>query len=462
MRFSPRLIVIVRRLLLGGACLGTAFALFIAIENWRGDRAWAAVEGDLRARGERLDFAAFQPPPVPDEQNFFQTARLGRLLYDRPEDPERQRLLTDVRSPTVSLLQQFRGKYPDLASLRDALRRRGLAEGPSGETPAAGILRALQPLQPLLDELRNAAPARTHAVLESRVLHAGPPQVDAETVFGIGQVLSVRAVAEIELDRSEDAFADLFALQRLAHGLADRPANLLLLLVAVALQDRAIDAIADGVRRRAWTDAQLAQFQALLDRMQPLAGLGTALRAERAEIMHLLDTRPVITTSEFRWPVWMFHGWAQQNKVSYCRRLDAEILSRFTPDRIVRPPASAPLPTVTSSPGLLAPYQFVSAMALKDMDRIVEGLGADVDRQKLHAVSWAVERHRLVRGRFPDALEAIVPAFLPSLPRSVLHGELPRYQLLADEGYRLHFLGRNGRDDDGKDDDTAVTRPGGP
>jgi len=34
-----------------------------------GKRAWEKFKGEQEAKGERLDFASFVPPPVPDDQN---------------------------------------------------------------------------------------------------------------------------------------------------------------------------------------------------------------------------------------------------------------------------------------------------------------------------------------------------------------------------------------------------------
>src|SRR6185503_1376890 len=63
----------IRRCLFAAACLATLLALFYAEENWRGRHAWSKYRRDLEARGERLDYQAFIPKPVPDEQNFAAT-----------------------------------------------------------------------------------------------------------------------------------------------------------------------------------------------------------------------------------------------------------------------------------------------------------------------------------------------------------------------------------------------------
>src|SRR5690242_916227 len=60
-----------RRLLLALAAAVTLVVLLYTFENWRGKRAWEARRRQLQAKGETLDWAAFIPPPVPDNQNFF-------------------------------------------------------------------------------------------------------------------------------------------------------------------------------------------------------------------------------------------------------------------------------------------------------------------------------------------------------------------------------------------------------
>jgi len=65
--------LVVRRCLFVTVCLVTLLALFYAEENWRGWRAWNKYRRQLEARGEQLDYRAFIPKPVPDEQNFAAT-----------------------------------------------------------------------------------------------------------------------------------------------------------------------------------------------------------------------------------------------------------------------------------------------------------------------------------------------------------------------------------------------------
>ena len=457
MRPSPRLITALRWLLLTTAGLATVVALFVVIENWRGDRAWAATERELHARGERLDFAAFQPAPVPDAENLFKAPQFARILYGDTPGSEGKKILADAGLTRFHALGAFHGPLKDFTALRDQLKNDGV-QIPNTESPAADVLLALEPLKFLLDDLRNAARERPRAALAPRATLLGVPQVNADAVYHLAQALGVRASAALALGRVDDAHADIFALQRLANALADHPATLLNLLVGVSMQGLAADPIAEGCTRHLWNERQLLEFQHLAEALHPLAGFRNALNVERAFVISMIDSQPKLPSREFNWPWWMFHGWAQQNKVTQCRRLDAEIFAAFAvaperifPERLVEQPKSARPP-----PAVRAPYGFLADLAMTNLGNILGGLGNSVDRLRLRSVATALERHRLARGRYPDALDELVPALLPAVPIGVFDGKPLRYRRLPEGGHELYSLGKNGRDDAGQGDDIVV------
>ena len=67
---------ILRRFLFGTACFTTLVALAYAVENWRGKRAWEKCKRDLEAKGEVLDWAAYIPAPIPDDQNIIKAPKM--------------------------------------------------------------------------------------------------------------------------------------------------------------------------------------------------------------------------------------------------------------------------------------------------------------------------------------------------------------------------------------------------
>ncbi len=65
-----------RRLLLAAAAVFTLVAVIYTVENWRGKRAWENCRRELEAKGEVLDWAAYIPAPVPDDQNIFKAPKM--------------------------------------------------------------------------------------------------------------------------------------------------------------------------------------------------------------------------------------------------------------------------------------------------------------------------------------------------------------------------------------------------
>ena len=68
---------VMRRCLFVAACLATLTGLFYAVENWRGKQAWEKCRREQEAKGEVLDWNAYIPAPVPDEQNVFKVPKIS-------------------------------------------------------------------------------------------------------------------------------------------------------------------------------------------------------------------------------------------------------------------------------------------------------------------------------------------------------------------------------------------------
>ncbi len=66
-----------RRVIFWAACLATIVALFYSEEKVRGKRAWEKCRLELEAKGARLEWATYIPPPVPDEQNIFKAPKMS-------------------------------------------------------------------------------------------------------------------------------------------------------------------------------------------------------------------------------------------------------------------------------------------------------------------------------------------------------------------------------------------------
>jgi hypothetical protein len=317
-----------RFLVLG--CLATLVALFYAIEDWRGRHAWQSYKRAWEAKGERFDLASFVPPPVPNDQNFFETplwtdlhsAETNRSFVS--DDPDRpQRVIFSVYGPNgekapgtgnwvkaqhvdLAAWQAFyRGGSTNVsegnAAAQAAFRKRyglgGRGIPPAApenapptnyfpvakepQTPAADVLLALSKF----DENRKlliAAAARPEARF----------WINYDAGFAMSlqhlarmkscvQYLSFHANAALKAGQRETALEDVSLSFRLIEAIRGEP-NLLSHLVRIAMQQITLQPIWEGLADRQWTEADLSVIESKLGKMDFLADYHFAIRGERS------------------------------------------------------------------------------------------------------------------------------------------------------------------------------------
>ena len=65
-------------------------------------------------------------------------------------------------------------------------------------------------------------------------------------------------------------------------------------------------------------------------------------------------------------------------------------------------------------------------------------------------VACALERYRLVHKELPPALDALVPRYLPAVPRDVIDGQPLRYRRDGVDKFALWSVGWNQTDEAGQ------------
>lgn len=124
-----------RLALFAGVCLVTLLVFGYAFENWRGRRAWERCKSELLSKGEQLDWAAYIPKPVPDEQNFMKIPRMAEWFRKGTGSPNRTPVLGECGS--IDGLTQFsRQRHPDKVALVEVRLLTGADSSTASTTPA--------------------------------------------------------------------------------------------------------------------------------------------------------------------------------------------------------------------------------------------------------------------------------------------------------------------------------------
>jgi hypothetical protein len=92
-----------------------------------------------------------------------------------------------------------------------------------------------------------------------------------------------------------------------------------------------------------------------------------------------------------------------------------------------------------------------AASAAKNYCKAFDFYGSSAVHPKLLLVVIAAERYRLVQGNFPEKLDQLVPAFLPSIPNDPFDGQ-PLRIYSRDSRFAVYSVGMDRKDDGGKDD----------
>ncbi len=473
-----------KRLGFGLAALVTLAALALAIENYRGKRAWMAYKAQLEAQGEVLEASKLAPAPIPEDQNFARTP-LIRPFTETKVDPATGQLVASDTNACDQVLSRFHwampigegtrwrvGKVSDLAEWQRQWRAvtnaspsiRALQQRPPG-TSLEDLRFLLEQHRPDLDELR-AALAKPAANYNT------PVQLESGLLLNrmsLGKSLSrpLRFAATVELagGQTDAAMADIMALWRLPQLVAPEPL-LITALVRISLLETAMQPLWEGLVRHQWSEGQLVQFETALAPMDWIAEMADSLRGERVYSLAMLAQFPTATgaMAEGAGPMgtgpWrFFSAMLYQNQRHIARMFQDVLLTALDTNRgVVHLEA---LETAKTSPDLKRwrPYTMFSSMLLPALVPSGERAARAQATLNLARVAVALERHRLAEGKYPATLEALVPRLLAALPPDPVNGQPLVYRPTDPGAYILYSLGLNRRDDGGT---VALNKSGEP
>jgi hypothetical protein len=482
-----------RRILIVTAWAATIIVLFYGIENWRGRRAWKNHEQQLLARGEQLDFKAFFPKPVPDEQNFAATPfvaswsmkhddsdiwqdsywRVANHVAGRKDRPQRdfidlvawQMAFNAFRSGTLTNVSKFHSDKSDPESRRAA---------------ASAVLEALKDIEAKIAEMR-AASARPYAryPIEFKEDPWSLAFPHLPKLKGTCQRLRLKASAELALGQSAAALDDVKLMFYLAASIKDEP-FVISYLVRIACRDLAIHVIWEGLAQHVWSDPQLQELQTRLDERDFLQDLKRNLSAEHAAgiltpdllrkfginyLFALGDTLdsshwlegPLVTVLGNLAP----SGWLYQEKLNYSRLFHMQQQPLLDEAGAVKPrisPTEVKAAACKMEEELAYKHRFAgsalnhtmfASLLLPALGNItMKGVSAQTSTDHA-ALACALERYRLAHGNVPEKLDALVPQFIAQLPDDLITGEPYKYRRTGDAQLILYSVGWNEKDDGG-------------
>jgi len=486
----------IRRCLFLLACLVTMIAFFYAEENWRGARAWNKSRRELEARGAQLDYRAFIPKPVPDEQNFaatplvkswFVKENLNRSQLDwddygrvlgRIHDPKNKQWGRQSFMDLVAWKMAFASLQSGATNLHEVFLTTNRTDSETRAQAAPAILAGMKSSETILGELRTAS---------QRPYSCYPVQYDLENPWGImiphlarvkGVIhrLQLHACAELATGQSASAVEDVKLMLYLADSVKREPI-LISYLVRLDCFQIAVQPVWEGLADHRWSDSQLQelqrrlrQFNFLSDMMRPLegeraAGILTAdlLYRQKYRVSELFDLdRHDPTGGDFLNLVGRVapHGWYYQEVVNYCRLYESQLDGTFDAA------AKRVLPKQVESrahelegeisggrlgKGLNAVlhHQVIAAMLLPALGKVSLRAATAQTLADQAALACALERFRLANGQFPENLDALVPRFLDKIPGDVISGEPLKYRRANDRRFVLYSVGWNEKDDGG-------------
>ncbi len=484
-----------RRVLIGTAtsiALGVVIlVLFYAEEDWRGRHDWQKFKREGEAKGETFDMAGVTPPPVPDDQNFALTPIVftsygSMLTRDGKVIPPKDRNTNFVDRLNMSL--GYNDNWPatngnwQTAKICDLKIWQNYYRAPAAktnefpvssqpQTPAQTVLLALSKYDSTIEELRQAS-RLPYSRFPLEYDKDNPAEILLPHLADLkrcSQVLQLRALAELQNGESEKALDDVKLSLRLAGSIRTEP-FLVSQLVRAAILQITLQPVYEGLAEHKWSDAQLAELDSELSKLDFLAGYKLSLRCERAsdigiieylrhlgmsqkidDIFHSIRHKDYgITTGQL--VVFYFGpaGWHDQSDLQICQLMQ-HYLSAANVDLQILSPTSVSNADAAVNVKIehSTPFNLMERMLLPALGAAAKHFAYSQNSVNLARVAIALERYRLAHGEYPATLSALAPQFIAKIPHDIVNGQPLHYHRTGDGKFVLYSVGWNETDDGG-------------
>ncbi|HTV62998.1 MAG TPA: hypothetical protein VMH30_10575, partial [Verrucomicrobiae bacterium] len=246
-------------------------------------------------------------------------------------------------------------------------------------------------------------------------------------------------------------------------------------LVRIAMLQITLQPVYEGLAEHQWSDAQLAELDSEMAKLDFLTDYQLAMRGERGcqiSAVEFIQRNPrrlsEIWGGSDQTPLGLLplllyssipSGWFYQNELRVCRFYETQYLPIVDEtNRTVSPSAvRAADYAIRRETRHLTPETFLFPWLLPDLSAAVKKFAYAQESVDLARVAIALERYRLAMGMYPESLDALSPRFMDEIPHDIIGGEPLHYERTNDGQFILYSVGWNGRDDGG----VVVYRKGG-
>jgi hypothetical protein len=427
----------------------------------------------LVAKGEQLELSAMLPARVPDEENLARTPLLAPLLeYDRRpavkwRDPGGHQQAMKLANPfknagklktpsmgnwenavpvDLALWQKFFEEHPDFAG------------GPQASNAPAAVLAALERFDGPLTEMARAAerPSSIFPVHYHENFNALLPHLPV--LKGLTSILSLRALAQMGVGKSDLALQDIRLGLRLSDSLKSDPL-IVSQMVRLSMIQSLLQPVWEGMSQRRWTDGQLSDLQFLLRGIPILESYALCIRGERAMANAMFDAMRNGQISSRDWAAgdasfapfapFVPTGWIYQNQTSLNRLYQDRILRVIDPEQRRAYPSRSPGTSLPPELAARSPYNILARLFLPAVAKTASKFAHQQTNLDLATVALALERYHNARGQYPERLADLAPTYIPGIPNDVISGEPLKYLRTGEGRYLIYSVGWNEGDEQG-------------
>jgi len=452
---------LLRRLLFFLLGLVVLVAIFYAEEDWRGWHAWQKCKREFADKGEVLDWNAYIPASVPDDQNFFKAPKMAARFVKLPAMPNRW-----VSADDFTESEEFSKRLNSNTNTTATIKT---------EPAARDYLVWSDQLEPDFDLLREAL-KRPYARMDGDYsIPYMQPIPNFIAVRKVAQVFAQRTKCDLLLGQPDKALQELTLLHDMCRLLeaapTGKPMTLVAAMINVSVTGLYVDTIASGLQSHAWQEPQLAALQKQLAEInltpfvlqalheEPVAVCRDIEIAPRPKFFGLFDTRDHVKwTNKLGWWLWP-RGWIYQNMVNIAM-LELKPLDGFdlTQDTITPRKFDEASLEFNKFFRHKSPYKRLAAIVIPNFTKAKQTAAHNQTMVNEAQIVCALERYRLATGVYPGTLDALAPRFIEKLPHDIIGGQPLIYRATADGKFLLYSVGWNETDDGGKSGGTDFTK----